>query len=206
MCKTKAVRFGEFEFDEIRHELRRSGLRVRLSASQLRLLTIFVERPGELITRDEIAARLWTNPQSVDVSTGINTAVNRLRWHLSDNSSEPVFIKTVIGVGYRFIAEIEAAHEGEPEAEVLSEDVAEPEPANLAPAPETQHKVVEMLPANAAKARSNVRWIAAAVFLVLMGAGALSSGQMIHFFAKSHAIKSAAKVVKDIRLHVVARR
>lgn len=102
------VRFGWFEFDFALHELRRRGLRVRLSASQLRLLTLFLERPGELITREEIVGRLWTDPQNIDVSNGVNTAINRLRKSLNDDPAKPDYLETVIGIGYRFVAKVEA--------------------------------------------------------------------------------------------------
>jgi DNA-binding winged helix-turn-helix (wHTH) protein/Tol biopolymer transport system component len=78
-----------------------------MSASQLRLLTLFVDRPGELITRDELAARLWTDTSSIDASTGINSAINRLRRHLQETPGEPSSIETVIGLGYRFVADVE---------------------------------------------------------------------------------------------------
>jgi len=62
-----------------------------------------------LINPDDIAAHLWKDPQNIDVSNGINTAVNRLRYTLNDDTAEPVYIETVIGLGYRFIAAVEQA-------------------------------------------------------------------------------------------------
>ena len=73
----------------------------------MEVLLLLVEQRGRLVTREQIAARLWTEPQSVDVVQGINTAVNRLRAILNDNPSNPRFIETVIGKGYRFIADVE---------------------------------------------------------------------------------------------------
>jgi len=102
------VRFGSFEFDFTVKELRQSGMRIRLSASQIRLLTLFLERPAVLITREEIVRALWEDPGVVDVGTGINTAVNRLRKSLNDHPEKPVYIETVIGLGYRFVARVEA--------------------------------------------------------------------------------------------------
>jgi DNA-binding winged helix-turn-helix (wHTH) protein len=120
------LKFGGFEFDLKRSELRKRGLRVRMSASQTRLLTLFLERPGELITRDEITARLWTDTATIDIDTGINTAINRLRTTLNDNPAKPALIETVIGAGYRFIAEVEV---------LRSETPAVPEPAPEQPTP-----------------------------------------------------------------------
>lgn len=112
-------RFGSFEFDPLRHELRKRGYRVSMSASQLRLLTLFMERPGELITRDDVAARLWTDTRSIDVATGINTAINRLRRHLQEAPGSPSCIETVIGLGYRFVPELEHTEPVEDKAEQI---------------------------------------------------------------------------------------
>ena len=94
--------FGPFTIDHRAFELRRNGQRVRISASLLKLLVLFVERPGELITRDQIIACLWDQPESVDVDTGINTALSRLRLILRDHSGKRVYLETVVGAGYRF--------------------------------------------------------------------------------------------------------
>jgi DNA-binding winged helix-turn-helix (wHTH) protein/Tol biopolymer transport system component len=100
-------RFGPFSFDLAQQELRRRTRRLPLSVSLLKLLTLFLTRRGELITRDEIAAALWEDSSTIDVVTGINTAVRRLRAQLDDDPSAPTYIETVIGIGYRFIAEVE---------------------------------------------------------------------------------------------------
>jgi DNA-binding winged helix-turn-helix (wHTH) protein/Tol biopolymer transport system component len=101
------VHFGSFEFDFALQELRKRGMRVRLPVSQLRLLTLFLEKPGCLITREEIVSRLWKDPHSIDVSNGVNSASNRLRTELNDDPAKPIYIDTVIGLGYRFIAKVE---------------------------------------------------------------------------------------------------
>jgi Tol biopolymer transport system component/DNA-binding winged helix-turn-helix (wHTH) protein len=99
-------RFGPFELDAAQQELRRRGVRLRLPASRLRLLLLFVNRHGHLITREEIANALWKDTQTVDIVSGINTAVNQLRGHLGDDPASPKYIETVIGAGYRFIASV----------------------------------------------------------------------------------------------------
>jgi Tol biopolymer transport system component/DNA-binding winged helix-turn-helix (wHTH) protein len=73
----------------------------------LKLLTLFLKRRGELITREEIALTLWEDSTTVDIVTGINTAVRRLRAQLDDDPAAPSYIETVIGIGYRFIATVE---------------------------------------------------------------------------------------------------
>jgi Tol biopolymer transport system component/DNA-binding winged helix-turn-helix (wHTH) protein len=105
--KSRVFRFGQFELDPAQQRLTRNGVRLRLPASRIRLLHLFVTRHGDLITREEIAANLWGNTQTVDTVSGINTAVNQLRGHLGDDSASPKYIETVIGAGYRFIAAVE---------------------------------------------------------------------------------------------------
>ena len=74
----------------------------------MELLHLLVDRSGELVTREEIAARLWSEPESVDVTHGINTAINRLRTVLGDDPASPVYIETVVSKGYRFVARVTA--------------------------------------------------------------------------------------------------
>jgi len=117
-------RFGIFEFDPCQHELRRRGHRLPLSLSQARLLHVFVLRAGQLITRDEIASSLWAEPHNIDISNGINTAVNRLRAVFRDDAAAPKFIETVVGVGYRFIAAVEMVESTVTPPPVLNPDGA----------------------------------------------------------------------------------
>ena len=101
------VRFAHFELDTAAYELRRKGRAVRLERQPMELLILLVTRRGELVTRDEIIAKLWGNSVFVDVETGVNTAVRKIRQALNDSSDDPAFIKTVMGKGYRFAANIE---------------------------------------------------------------------------------------------------
>jgi DNA-binding winged helix-turn-helix (wHTH) protein len=98
--------FGLYELDPGRYELRRQGKRLRVAPAPMDLLMLLIKRRGVLVNREEIAARLWTEPGMVDVDQGINTAVRRLREVLRDDPSGPRFIETVVGKGYRFIAEV----------------------------------------------------------------------------------------------------
>jgi len=131
-------RFGIFDLEPKQLLLRRHGRRVRLSGSLFRLLTLLVTRSGQLVTRDEIAAILWTDTLNVDVSNGINTAINRLRGHLGDDPASPKFIETVVGAGYRFVAEV---------AEVAEVAAATPQPAVSAladPEPNVEQPAIEL--------------------------------------------------------------
>ncbi len=122
----RTICFSDFELDVRAFELRREGSRVRLQEQPLRILTALLERPGEVVTRDEIRKRLWPNDTVVEVSHGINAAVQRLREALGESAENPRFIETLARRGYRFIAPVEvglrtpsgqadsAAHESPP--------------------------------------------------------------------------------------------
>ena len=139
------LKFGSFEFDPRRHELRKNGFRIKVAASQLRLLTLFLERNGELVTREQISARLWVDTRNIDVSTGINTAINRLRRHLQEAPGAPSAIETVIGLGYRFVPEFsveliaEEAAAGETELGVLHTTLEEEVPLQSNAEPPSGH-------------------------------------------------------------------
>jgi TolB-like protein len=99
--------FGDFELDLTAYQLKRSGKSIRLERIPFDLLILLIKRPGELITREEIAANLWTEGQFQDFETGTNTAVRKLRIALQDDAEKPRFIETAVGRGYRFIAPVE---------------------------------------------------------------------------------------------------
>jgi cholera toxin transcriptional activator len=100
-------RFGVFEADSTTGELRRQGLRIRLHSQPLQLLFLLLERPGELLTREEISKQLWPDGTFVDYEHGVNSAVNRIREALGDKASHPRFIETLARRGYRFVAQVE---------------------------------------------------------------------------------------------------
>jgi TolB-like protein/DNA-binding winged helix-turn-helix (wHTH) protein len=101
-------RFGGFELDPRSGELVRNGEKVRLHEQPLQLLLALLERPGELVTREELTARLWSAGTFVDFERGLNKAVNKLREVLGDSADSPRFIETLPRKGYRFVAELEA--------------------------------------------------------------------------------------------------
>ena len=84
----RTICFNEFELDVRAFELRREGARIKLQEQPLRILTALLEHPGEVVTRDEIRKRLWPNDTAVEVSHGINAAVQRLREALGRNRRE----------------------------------------------------------------------------------------------------------------------
>ena len=94
--------FGDFEFDDRRRRLRAGGQPVRLSGQAVDLLCLLLERPGELIPREEIERRLWSD-RNVDFNHSLDVVVSRLRTVLGDKGSSPRYIETVPRKGYRFI-------------------------------------------------------------------------------------------------------
>jgi DNA-binding winged helix-turn-helix (wHTH) protein/WD40 repeat protein len=103
----RILRFGIFELDVRTGELRKHGIKVRLQGKPLRVLQALVERPGEIVTREELQHRLWPSNVFVDFDNGLNTAANRLRIALGDSAENPRYIETLARAGYRFIAPIE---------------------------------------------------------------------------------------------------
>jgi cholera toxin transcriptional activator len=103
----RRYRFGTFEADAATGELRRQGIRIKLSAQPFQVLCMLLERPGELLTREEISRELWPDGTFVDYEHGVNSAVNRIREALGDTASSPRFVETLARRGYRFVAPVE---------------------------------------------------------------------------------------------------
>ncbi|MGB6877633.1 MAG: winged helix-turn-helix domain-containing protein [Candidatus Acidiferrales bacterium] len=103
----RVVSFGVYQCDVPAGELRKNGARVKISDQPFRLLTILLEHPGEMVTRQELGERLWAEGTFVGFEDSLNTAVNKLRTALDDESENPRFIETIPRRGYRFIGPIE---------------------------------------------------------------------------------------------------
>src|SRR5580692_9111228 len=100
------VRFGVFELDLRTGELRKRGMRIRLQEQPFQVLAMLLERPRELVTREELRQRLWTADTFVDFDHGLNKAINKIRGALGDSAASPRFIETVARRGYRFIGDV----------------------------------------------------------------------------------------------------
>jgi len=99
-------RFGVFEADAARGELRKHGIRVKLHAQPFQILVMLLERPSEVVTREEMRQQLWSDGTFVDFDRALNTAVNKIREVLNDSASQPRYVETIAGKGYRFIAPV----------------------------------------------------------------------------------------------------
>ena len=150
----RRYKFGAFEADATVGELRRQGVRIKLNAQPFQVLSLLLERPGELLTREEISKVLWPDGTFVDYEHGVNSAVNRIREALGDTASNPRFVETLARRGYRFVAPVERIGEPvvtpevvvpvaiaeEPETDMLDRILAAPEDL-----PKSSHQVVQTL-------------------------------------------------------------
>lgn len=105
------IRFGPFEADPDTHELWKNGIRVKLGGQPFEILAVLLQRPGELVTREELRKAIWSDDTFVDFSHGLNAAMNKLREALCDSAEKPRYIETLPRLGYRFIGKIEEADE-----------------------------------------------------------------------------------------------
>ena len=104
---SSTIRFGVFEADLAAGELRRSGTKLKVQDQPFQVLATLLERPGQLITRDELQQRIWPGDTFVDFERGLNKAISRLRDALGDSAERPAFIETLARRGYRFVALVE---------------------------------------------------------------------------------------------------
>ena len=98
--------FGVFELDLVAGELRRSGSRVKLQEQPFQVLALLLEKPGDVVTREDLRNRLWPADTFVDFDHGLNAAIKRLRNALGDSADNPTFVETVARRGYRFLAPV----------------------------------------------------------------------------------------------------
>jgi DNA-binding winged helix-turn-helix (wHTH) protein len=157
----RRYRFGAFEADAATGELRRQGIRIKLNAQPFQVLLALLDRPGELLTREQIARELWPDGTFVDYEHGLNSAVNRIREALGDTAGNPRFVETLARRGYRFVAPVERISLSDdppppaPEAPVpaaVQQELAAPAPTFLdgilatpEDLPKTSHPVVQTL-------------------------------------------------------------
>jgi TolB-like protein/DNA-binding winged helix-turn-helix (wHTH) protein len=97
------IRFGVFELDLRSEELRKQGMKIRLQGKPVEILAVLLERPGEVVTREDLQKKLWPADTFVDFEQGLNNAMKRLRAALDDNAETPRFIETLPRRGYRFV-------------------------------------------------------------------------------------------------------
>jgi TolB-like protein/DNA-binding winged helix-turn-helix (wHTH) protein len=174
------VRFGLFELDLRTRQLTKNGVKIRLPQQSIQALSLLLERPGEIVTREELRQRLWPSDVFVDFDHGLNKSIQKLRDALGDSAGSPRYIETIPRIGYRFIGPANGATEiGE-----LRSDTNTPPPQNLASAPQ----------AGIAGSR-RARWLLIAACIAL---GALTAGWLIRWRLRaSEPIQSLAVLPLD---------
>jgi len=114
----RIARFGVFEFDLNSGELRKGGIKLRLQGQPIQVLTLLLERAGDIVTREELRQKLWASDTFVDFDHSLNTAINKVREALGDSASSPRFVETLARRGYRFIAPVQGPVQDSGEAVV----------------------------------------------------------------------------------------
>lgn len=107
LSSKRYVHFGPFQIDQQRQEVTRDGSRLKLQGKVYQILLILLERPGEVVTREELRSRLWPADTHVNYDANVNTAVNKLRQALGDSSDNPLYIETIPRKGYCLLAQPE---------------------------------------------------------------------------------------------------
>jgi DNA-binding winged helix-turn-helix (wHTH) protein/tetratricopeptide (TPR) repeat protein len=171
------IRFGPYLLDRRLGELRKHGLKIKLSGQPMEVLLLLLERPGELVTREDLRHRLWRENVFVDFERGLNSVVKKLRQALNEDPQQPRYIETYSGKGYRFIGVLEQ----EPTTTRDSTDSAAPAESLSAPKPD--YPAAMMIDRSrarnfAAVSLRSVRWkIALALLVVLAAASFFTAGR-----------------------------
>jgi TolB-like protein/DNA-binding winged helix-turn-helix (wHTH) protein len=133
---TPVVRFGTFEVSFASNEMRKAGVKIRVQQQPMKLLEILLERPGEVVTRDELRNRIWADENFGDFDQAVNIAIAKLRHALGDSAESPRYIETLPKRGYRFIAEVSVL---ETDTCTKTLEPAVGDRTGLEPAPQDQH-------------------------------------------------------------------
>ncbi len=169
-AQQRYLRFGQFQVDLQREELFKEGSRVRIPGKVFQVLMALIERPGEIVTRDNLRARLWPGGTFVNYDANVNTTVNKLRLALGDSPDKPMYVETIPRQGYCFLGDIERGNE-----------LLRTSGALMIAAPDEVNAIIEPKTAPAAFRKTNsarlaelfwVGWGAAILFCgVLLGVG-----------------------------------
>jgi Tol biopolymer transport system component/DNA-binding winged helix-turn-helix (wHTH) protein len=158
--------FGLYEVDLQSGELWKAGFRIKLQSQPFKVLAVLLERPGQVVLREELQERLWGKDTVVDFDHSLGTAINKIREALGDSADNPRFIETLSRRGYRFIAPVNVVESpNEPQVSVAVHD----QPLESSPAAETPHAFAEpVAPADAVKfwAKHRSVWVVVAVGVI----------------------------------------
>jgi TolB-like protein/DNA-binding winged helix-turn-helix (wHTH) protein/Flp pilus assembly protein TadD len=170
--RMSVARFGTFEVSFDSGEVRRAGLKIRIQQQPLKLLEILLERPGELVSREELRNRLWVHESFGDFDQAVNIAIGKLRNALGDSAENPRFIETLPKRGYRFIAEVSTVDLDGKSGGIASEPSESPSRASAPGNLNHAHLDAPLQVAAVAEAPERRRWTARRITLAsLAGLG-----------------------------------
>ena len=179
---TSVLKFGVFEVDLRSGELRKSGVRIRVQQQPIKVLEILLERPGEVVAREELRQRVWPDETFGDFDQAVNVAIAKLRSALGDSAENPRFIETVPKRGYRFIADVSVADAGDKTQKSAAKEI-NPSILEIEPSPEGDGTVAIH------RGLRWTHWIALATIFALCAAVVL---WIFHFRGSTNSIRSLA--------------
>jgi TolB-like protein/DNA-binding winged helix-turn-helix (wHTH) protein/Flp pilus assembly protein TadD len=185
--QTSVLRFGTYEVDPRSGELRKAGIRIKVQQQPLKLLEILLEHSGEVVTREELRARIWPSESFGDFDQAVNVAVAKLRGALGDSADNPRYIETIPRRGYRFIAEVVG----------LERDPGKPDPAKAVPATAGSGDSVatDAEPAISRNWPGPLLWMIAGFSLVLLGGLVFA---VIHWRSHSQANAPPTSTIRSL--------
>jgi DNA-binding winged helix-turn-helix (wHTH) protein len=196
--------FGAFELDASSGELRRAGISLKIHPQPFRVLTLLVERPGQIVTREQIQHCLWGDNTFVDYERGINFCVNQIRGTLGDDADTPRYIETLPRRGYRFIATVAPAHSSKPTVSdhtpsvvAINQDPLKAEAAigSAIPSHRDIHFLPSPLPATDLAARP--KWGLRAVTIAFPVLAILIAAAVFYFHGKAKVVEKDTVVLSD---------
>jgi TolB-like protein/DNA-binding winged helix-turn-helix (wHTH) protein/Flp pilus assembly protein TadD len=191
--RTRRVRFDAFEVNMRSGEVRKHGIRLKLHRQPFQVLSLLLERPGDLVTREELRQKLWPAETFVDFDTGLNSAVKKLRDALCDSADEPRYIETLPRRGYRFIGQLQNGDLSTEAAPIESVAVVP-----LRPSPTIEEELrperpaaveVDARPTGASRAR---------LWLVLGGVAGLALIAVTYVMLRGHAGHTAQTKIRSL--------
>lgn len=159
------IHFGPFQIDQQRQEVSRAGSRLKLQGKVYQVLLALLERPGEVVTREELRQRLWPAETHVNYDANVNTTVNKLRQALGDSPDKPLYIETIPRKGYCLV--VHPGFSNKPETAVELQTVA----------PSQADKLSSEPPAVAGISKSDV-WITLGIIGLILAGMLLGAGIM----------------------------
>jgi TolB-like protein/DNA-binding winged helix-turn-helix (wHTH) protein/Tfp pilus assembly protein PilF len=189
---SRKIRFGVFEVDLKTSELRKHGLRMKLSEQPFQILAMLLEQPREVITREEFRSRLWPDDTFVDFDHSLNNAVMRLREVIGDSSDNPRFVETLPRRGYRFIAPVEVIRDDPP-------TLFSPDPPSILPEA-VPVPATDVVPTNTPveAARSWFSLSRSAILSTFLAAAVVLSAIALHYVGAASAEKERTERARSL--------